>query len=391
MNRVGPEKPASGPKSRVALAVPEGPAAERGPASSPGKPPIASAKNLQLKAADGSAAETRRRFLDTLRFANGQEERKEALEEHQNLANLIKKRYGNIKLNVRRAEIFIRVNKSYLRQTQLYLELLIYIAFTAIFFYLVVNVIPIQYAPSQVGSFLDSGAFLNFVARGADNSAYAAINTMSDFYAYVQGTLIPLIDPDSNPDVAMFFTRLGALRLRQDPTTRCSGQFKDAGEDRSAYGNENVTWTWREGLPELRPSAAFLRDGGYSWSYGRGGYVVDVPVPEAEAVGAVQALIDNKWHDELTRAVTATFNLYNRHTGTYLVVELLSEFQAMGQAFNSARANSVQIDAGGHSSVVLGLGIVFIIFSSIYVFIEVKQMWREGIIPYFACVAIALY
>eukprot|EP00741_Cyanophora_paradoxa_P023124 tig00021569_g22334.t1 len=412
MNRVGPEKPASGPKSRVALAVPEGPAAERGPSSSPGRPP--SAKSL--KAADGS--KTRRRFFDTLGFANAQDKQKEALEEHQNLANLIKKRYGNIKLNVRRAEIFIRVNKSYLRQTQLYLgdpqraaaarlplaaarappdltaELLIYIAFTAIFFYLVVNVIPIQYAPSQVGSFLDSGAFLNFVARGADNSAYAAINTMSDFYAYVQGTLIPLIDPDSNPDVAMFFTRLGALRLRQvrgmprpctwtqDPTTRCSGQFKDAGEDRSAYGNENVTWTWREGLPELRPSAAFLRDGGYSWSYGRGGYVVDVPVPEAEAVGAVQALIDNKWHDELTRAVTATFNLYNRHTGTYLVVELLSEFQAMGQAFNSARANSVQIDVNGRSSTVFGLGVFFIIFLGIYLFSEGRQMWREGLIPY---------
>eukprot|EP00741_Cyanophora_paradoxa_P018981 tig00021108_g18324.t1 len=335
------------------------------------------------------------------RVLNRKNRERNFAEEYKNLRLLIRSRFKHSKLNLRRAEVYVKVQKVNLEAMELYRELVVYLAFTVMFFWLVVHVIPLNVNNYQDSSLTAPGAFLNFVQLGSDQTAFLAMNNVEEFYAYVNDTLLPLLDVESADSFAWFRKRVGTLRLRQvrvkgfpcsqiDPrtmrsldNTTCFSDFQTSADDRADEPRAGRVG-WGASFSELSTSEKYLRDGSATWSYGTGGFVVDLPPDLAGARAALTALAEAGWVDEATRAITVSFALQNPHTGTYTVADMIAEMPPSGLLFPSVNINTIRLQPlERRDDAVFVVGVIFLIFVIGYILSEMKQAGDMGIVLYF--------
>eukprot|EP00741_Cyanophora_paradoxa_P009608 tig00001537_g9306.t1 len=319
-------------------------------------------------------------------------------EDYSRLRKLIDKRFAPYKLNVRRAEVFLRVQKKQLQAMQLYRELVIYAAYITLFFWLAMTILPLHISNDQDDSLVGAGAYFNVPRIGAtppEDSPWDSVNNADDVWGYLKKFVAgPLTGPGEGPAQFRWFRQqIGALRVRQvrgnggrceahGREYSCFGGFTDAGEERAPFG-PGGRFQWQGGLTEVRPSPKFMRDDSYAFSYGTGGYVVDISAaggPEA-VVAALSQLQADKFIDEATRVLVVSVNLYNPHTDSYIVAELMAEMPPTGKLLTSVRVETLNIQAFD-SAVVSVLGVVFVVFTLGYVLHEFKQARDRGLVGY---------
>mmetsp|Transcript_19046 Transcript_19046/g.31203 ORF Transcript_19046/g.31203 Transcript_19046/m.31203 type:complete len:1195 (+) Transcript_19046:112-3696(+) len=312
--------------------------------------------------------------------------------EYDRLHRLISERLITQRMNIKRSEIFIRINQ----QTKLYRELVLYLVFISLFYGLVIFLLPIGQNYETNSLLGGSGALLWIVQLGSDQTAFNAMNTRDDVYSYITDKLLPLLDPGQS--LAIYAVQVGAVRLRQVRTkpsqcktlgggdSWCYKSFSFQREDTDpligAISNKPYFWGEKD-FPYslLYASFTFIRDEGYSTTYGTGGYVVDLPLNITEAISSVQNLQADGWISEATRAITINLSFFNQHTKLFTVAELLAEFPTTGLCIPTPRFMTVRLETL-ESPLSIVFCAVFVCFIAGYIFSEMYEMFRRGLVGY---------
>eukprot|EP00741_Cyanophora_paradoxa_P025443 tig00000382_g24561.t1 len=275
-------------------------------------------------------------------------------------------------------------------------ELLLYLFFIALFFTLVLRIVPVNTSYEQFSS-LTGPSWLNIKEVGKDPTAFSSTDNPDDFFVWIKGRLLKFLD-GTDPGNSMFLwyrKQIGAIRVRQirsvpstceafNPTGltkmpyKCYESFPDTIEDR---GMLNGLFRWENEFADFVPSKGSMRDS-LSWSYGRGGYTVDIPAGSlAQTAAAIDALQAANFVSEATRAVRVSVNLQNPHTNTFITGQFSVEFPSTGASVPSTTVETLQLRPLSRPSTVV-LAIVVAIAAVVYLAYEFKQMWDAGLVDY---------
>ena len=119
---------------------------------------------------------------------------------------------------------------------------------------------------------------------------------------------------------------------------------------------------------------------GYLTIYGANGYLANLGDSSESAFKLVQELQENKWVDELTRAVFIEFSVLNMNTGLFSEITIVFEFPSYGSTFTWQSINSVLLYryTGAVGLMVLILELLVVVYF-IYVLVrEIKQVIKLG-------------
>ncbi|PRP81470.1 polycystin 2 [Planoprotostelium fungivorum] len=233
--------------------------------------------------------------------------------------------------------------------------------------------------------------FHDGITSSLDNEQWQSISTVDDWYDWTSQTLLPYANSndwyDSNHtnDHGRGVHLLGAVLLRQARVTddyctiptdlnqqfkRCYAAHFD--ETRESYGpNQRFSWSDR-GHSSVSPSGQLFPDGGYS----------EVISPDPEKwPEKLDGLKEDKWIDEQTRLLTATFTLWNVNLNTIATVTMSVEFTA---AANPLRKTTIHLQRGERYASWTGKAVfvaevfVIIYFLFAFVYTEASEMLSLG-------------
>jgi len=309
---------------------------------------------------------------------------------------MVKKHMLHIKLNVKRAQIFLRLHKS----MKLYRELAIFAVFLALFFGLVLTVLPAAQTFEHASALGGSGAQLWLVQLGADQTAFQAMNSLDDFYKYLINYIVPLLDR-GEPYLQLYDDVVGSLLLRQvrvksvpckslngSRNTICYPPYKPEFEQTAPIvgANSSKLYTWNDTYATLFASFSFIRDYGYTSSYGTGGYAFQLSNDNNTALEQVGQLKEDNFFDGSTRAAVLSCSFYNRHTTLFTVVELLAEVPPSGLLIPTSRVDTVRVITfqWEESPNLVFFGSVFLLFLFFYAINEMLEFRARGLLGYFS-------
>ncbi|XP_019642872.1 PREDICTED: polycystic kidney disease 2-like 1 protein, partial [Branchiostoma belcheri] len=186
--------------------------------------------------------------------------------------------------------------------------------------------------------------------------------------------------------------RIRQLRVAEDPSCEragpvqhifkdCTNAYSHSSHDSSSYGmgwsetpddnssllvqNETNPWIYRHSpdIPVVGTHATYW-DGGY--------FVTVTNTTPAAVLATVAQLEPSGWIDRYTRAVFIEMTVYNPHANLFSVVNLLTEFTAIGKAYPRVDIATVRLYRfqTPWAWVVVGFQGVFIIFTLYFVFRE---------------------
>lgn len=134
-------------------------------------------------------------------------------------------------------------------------------------------------------------------------------------------------------------------------------------------------WKWR--------SAQEMMEGTYTGrsgiSYPGSGFNITIPLDYSDALQKLYFLKDNKWIDLQTRAVFIDFLVYNANVRLLTLIKVAVEFPASSGCRPYLLLRTSQIDrlvAAEMSSTSMLAEIILVVLTSIYVFVEVKNLRR---------------
>eukprot|EP00741_Cyanophora_paradoxa_P009403 tig00000144_g9109.t1 len=224
--------------------------------------------------------------------------------------------------------------------------------------------------------------------------------------AWIREKLVPLLRPDDS--LALFLRPVGLMRLRQVRTRRrgecvstprnlvadlfppdaaCHPPYEPASARESAGTEEREpfegaasgrVYEWRAERAELLSSWAYIRDAHYYPSYGRGGYGVELDAQDPDrALEQLAALEQDAFIDDSTRAVTLNLAFYNRHTGLYVVLDLLAELPTSGLLLPTYRVRAMRLELL-EDPVLRGFCVLFCVAIAFYGLSEIFELRVRG-------------
>eukprot|EP00741_Cyanophora_paradoxa_P019782 tig00021168_g19092.t1 len=317
---------------------------------------------------------------------------------------VITREFSNIKLNVRRAEVFLR---TYRRQL-LYQVLPPFACLSALFFGLVITILPVDQAHEHAAQYVGAGGLLNVVQLGSDREAFLASNTREDFLRFARRTAALLLDTSGSNPTADYLRPVGLLRLRQVrvervPAEECSSRppallaalFGAEGACFPPYherhGSSNADrrpfrgpasgaeYTFEESGSPLLSSWAYFRDTAYYPDYGSGHHTLVLSRDPAAALRQIDDAEQDKWIDDSTRAVAMDATLYNRHSRLFVVLELLAELPNSGAMIPSYRVRTLKLETLENPTT-YGFCILFCIVVTMYGLNSISKIGRDGVL-----------
>ncbi|KAI8508634.1 hypothetical protein Bbelb_137330 [Branchiostoma belcheri] len=165
--------------------------------------------------------------------------------------------------------------------------------------------------------------------------------------------------------------RIRQLRVAEDPSCEragpvqhifkdCTNAYSHSSHDSSSYGMD---------IPVVGTHATYW-DGGY--------FVIVTNTTPAAVLATVAQLEPSGWIDRYTRAVFIEMTVYNPHANLFSVVNLLTEFTAIGKAYPRVDIATVRLYRfqTPWAWVVVGFQGVFIIFTLYFVFRELDLILK---------------
>ncbi|XP_078661576.1 polycystin-1-like protein 2 [Branchiostoma floridae x Branchiostoma belcheri] len=282
----------------------------------------------------------------------------------------------------------------------------------AFYFLFVLVLVVIANGPRDTGMFHMTQHLRRTVDDGGDHS-FTNVDDAQSLWNFVRYTLSPALYGnqwynDGNREPGGFMAdktsyvvgpvRIRQLRVAEDPSCETAGPvqhiFKDctnayshSSHDSSSYGmgwsetpddnssllvqNETNPWIYRHSpdIPVVGTHATYW-DGGY--------FVTVTNTTPAAVLATVAQLEPSGWIDRYTRAVFIEMTVYNPHANLFSVVNLLTEFTAMGKAYPRVDITTVRLYRfqTPWAWVVVGFQGVFIIFTLYFVFRELDLILK---------------
>eukprot|EP00276_Gloeochaete_wittrockiana_P007676 CAMPEP_0184653000 /NCGR_PEP_ID=MMETSP0308-20130426/10717_1 /TAXON_ID=38269 /ORGANISM="Gloeochaete witrockiana, Strain SAG 46.84" /LENGTH=1191 /DNA_ID=CAMNT_0027088225 /DNA_START=212 /DNA_END=3787 /DNA_ORIENTATION=+ len=308
--------------------------------------------------------------------------------DYENLQTLISEQCLNYKLNLKRADIYIKLQQ----QARLYRELVVFLVFIGLYIALLVLLLPSDQSFEHGNTITQ---LLRVQQLGDDQSAFLAANTFSDIKEWIVQYLLPTYD---NTDLRKFFTPIGNIQLRQvrsitqtcrdiieNTSVSCYSDFKSPGSQATGpfFGKlSGRAYNFSAGvLPDLFPSYSFLRNSAQYATYGNGGYLYELPRNTTLARQEVEALWDDSWVDEGTRVLVVNFAFWNRHTHLYTVCQMMTEFPTSGYIIATPKIRTVKLN-NFDDPLIITLCIIFFFFVFFYGVVELYEMYKRGVLSY---------